>query len=800
MSTPWVDTAQAPRPLTAPAPLAPPWTYRAKKVLLGRPLTTAALRHERLNNALALGVLSSDCISSSAYGTEEMLIVLLPAFAIAGFTILLPLTGVILVVLLLVTLSYRDVVSVYTKTGGSYVVARENFGPLVAQVAAVALMLDYIVTVAVQSAAGTDALTSAVPSLTPWSLEITVAVVLLLCFGNLRGIREAGRTFALPTYFFAGSMFLVIIIGVVRELLGDLPQRAIITTGTYPVATNGQSLLTWASVFVLLRAFANGGSSLTGLEAISNGVSMFRRPEGRNARKTLVAMSLILGTLVAGVSWLAHETHAQPYVTGSPTVISQVAGEVLGSSVAGHVGFLLVQLATMLILYTGANTPFSGFPFLASFVAEDRFLPRQLTRRGHRLAFSNGIIVLTVVSVALLIGTGAHVDKLVAFYAIGVFTGFTLAGFGMARYFSRRDGRRDRRRILVNFASGAVSLVVVAVFVVVKFTEGAWLVVVIFPIAVLALFRLNRQYRREAQTLAIPPSPVNASNIARHRVVVLVDNVDLATVAAVRYARSLRSHDLWAVHFVLDSARAERIRLAWSSHDVSRGVPLNLIDCPDRRLINAVLEMAAAERPDPGTELTLLLPRRTYGRVLGRVLHDGTADDIARATSRLPGVVATIVPFDVEGLIERREAHERAVRRRSKAIAQAAHTEATGPAAPAGVTALRPARPGPGVRRAVLTSDRTPPATPVEQLRWRSRAVVEGRVRALRVTAVSSSPSLEVELWDDTGGVTLVFYGRTDPSGIATGSHLIAEGMVGEQRGRLAIANPAYRLLADPED
>lgn len=803
MTSAWVDEANPPRPLAPPEPLRPTWTYRAKTALLGKPLTTSALRHERLSNFLALGVLSSDCISSSAYGTEEMLIILLPAFAIAGFTILLPLTGVILAVLVIVTMSYRDVVSVYTKTGGSYVVARENFGPLVAQVAAVALMLDYIVTVAVQSAAGTAALTSAIPGLTSWTLEITVAVVLILCFGNLRGIREAGRAFAFPTYFFAGSMFVVIIVGIVREVLGDLPQQLTDAPGTVPLATGGgQSVLTWASLFILLRAFANGGSSLTGLEAISNGVSMFRRPEGSNARVTLLTMSLILGTLVAGVSWLAHVTHAQPYTLGSPTVISQVASDVFGTGPFGHVLFLLVQLATMLVLYTGANTPFSGFPFLASFVANDQFLPRQLTRRGHRLAFSNGIIVLTVVSVALLIGTGAHVDKLVAFYAIGVFTGFTLAGFGMAKYFAHHPDRTKRRRVVVNFASGAVSLVVVAVFVVVKFTEGAWLVVVLFPIAVFALFRLNRQYRREAETLAIATTGVRSSNITRHRVVVLVDNVDLATVAAVRYARSLRSADIWAVHFVLDNAHAEQLRAAWGTQDALRGVPLNLIDCPDRRLLNAVLQLAAKERSDELTELTLLLPRRTYGRVVGRILHDGTADAIARATSRLPGVVATIVPFDVDGLIARREASERAAQKRAGATVVAAPPAGLRTVEPSASTHEGPRRPDrPGlVRNLVLATDETPPVTAMADLHWRSRAVVEGEVRALRVTAVSGSPSLEVELWDDTGGITLVFYGRTSASGITTGSHLIAEGMVGEQRGRLAISNPAYRLLAAPDD
>src|SRR5664279_1783030 len=366
-----------------------------------------------------------------------MLLVLLPVFGMAAFTILLPLTGVILGVLILVTLSYRQVVMVYTRAGGSYVVARENFGSGVAQIAAVALMLDYIVTVAVQAAAGTAALVSAAPALSPWNLEITVAVVAVLFYGNLRGLREAGRMFAFPTYFFVLSVGVVIVIGLFREITGDLPHLATGLHGQFPIG-GGSGLLSFGAIYILAKAFANGGSSLTGLEAVSNGVSAFKPPEGRNARRTLSIMSLILGSLVLGVSWLAHQTHAMPYTGGTPTLISQVAKAVLGDSVLGHVLYLLVQLATVLILWTGANTPFNGFPYLASFVAEDQFLPKQLTRRGHRLAFSNGIIVLCVVSLALLLATGAQVNSLVAFYAIGVFTGFSFAGFGMAKYFRQQ--------------------------------------------------------------------------------------------------------------------------------------------------------------------------------------------------------------------------------------------------------------------------------------------------------------------------------------------------------------------------
>ena len=391
--------------------------------------------------------------------------------------------------LFVVTMSYRQVVMIYTKAGGSYVVARENFGTGVAQIAAVALMLDYIVTVAVQAAAGTVALTSAIPSLGSLQLEITVGVIAVLFYGNLRGIREAGKAFALPTYLFVGSMVAMLIAGFVREAVGSLKVFA------YPAATgsnppvklgHGHAILAFGAIYILLRAFANGGSSLTGLEAISNGVSAFQRPEGPNARRTLVIMSLLLGSLVAGVSWMAHVTHAVPYQSQTPSVLSQVAKAAFGTSPLAHLAFYLLQGATMLILWTGANTPFAGFPFLTSFVAEDSFLPRWLSKRGHRLAFSNGIVVLGVCALALVIGTRAHVDKLIAFYAIGVFTGFTLAGFGMAKYFRTHRTGNWRTNVIINTISGGLSAVVVVIFAVTKFTEGAWLVLLIFPVMVAA--------------------------------------------------------------------------------------------------------------------------------------------------------------------------------------------------------------------------------------------------------------------------------------------------------------------------
>ncbi len=686
--------------------------YLLKRRLLGKPMVNEQLSEERLSKPLALGVLSPDGISSSAYGSEEILIELLKGgLGIAAFTLLLPLTGVVLFVLALVVLSYREVVTVYTKTGGSYVVARENFGPKVAQIAAVALLIDYTVTVAVQTAAGAAAIVSAfpalnhVPGISPQTLLllISVAAVLIMCYGNLRGIREAGRAFALPTYLFSGSVILMILIGLAREAFGSLPVIDPATlSGSYYAPSNGTSaIISFALVFTLLRAFANGGSSLTGIEAVSNAVSAFRPPEGINARQVLVIQGLILAFLVGGISWLAHVTHATPYTSGTPTVISQEASLVFGGGF-GRVLFYFLQGATALILFTGGNTSFNGFPFLASFVAGDAFLPRWLTKRGHRLVYSNGIIVLTVLALALMIAVGANVNKLVPFYAIGVFTGFSMAGFGMARYHTRTREPGWRRRRAINFSAGVLTALVVVIFAVTKFTEGAWLIVIIGPVLVFVLIRLNREYRMESGVLETisgrqPPPP---PHYTRRTVLVFVDSFDLATLAALRYARSLRPSTLRAVHFMIDSAQAEKLRQDWSRAD--RGVVLDLVDCPDRRIARAAADLVCRETADPGTHVTVILPRRSYSPLLGRLLHDRTADKIARVISRIPRSAATIIPYDVQSRLE--VLHERQTARAAggDAAGQPSGTAADGSAAGrAGTGGTTPDGAGPpGQRRA----------------------------------------------------------------------------------------------------
>ena len=631
----------------------PSFTDGWKRVVLGKPLTSEQLESERLSNPVALGAISPDAISSTAYGPEQVMIELLPRAGMAAFTLLLPIIGVILVILLLVSASYRGVVMTYTRTGGAYMVARDNFGPRIAQIAAAALLIDYVVTAAVQPAAGTVAVVSAIPPLRPYHLELTITVLILICIANLRGLRQSGRIFAITTYWFVGMILLTIATGLVREAIWGLPKyHPAHIEGAVPIH-HGNGLVMGATVLVVLRAFANGGTSLTGVEAISNTVNVFREPQGVNARRVLTMMAVILGVLLAGVAWLAHITHATPYIDEYPSMLSEITRMVFGNGLLGNILYFSVQASSAAILFAGANTGFNGFPALASFVAEDRFLPRPLTKRGHRLVFSNGIITLTALAVALLLITRAKVSALVPFFAIGVFTAFAMAGYGMAKHHYTRRDRGWRRKVLVNMSAGIMSTIVVGIFVVAKFTEGAWLVVVVFPILVYALIRLNLQYRAEASVLEMSRNErPDLARYARLRVFVFVDSVDLAEVEALRYGKGLHADELLAVHFTVDADHSAQLQERWRhfEHDTQ----LRVIDCPDRHLSRSAQELVLqVKRDHPDTKVTVLLPRRTYSALLGRLLHDRTADKMARAVSRIPGATAIIVPYDVESRIAR---------------------------------------------------------------------------------------------------------------------------------------------------
>jgi amino acid transporter len=769
------DRPFAPDALPGPDIAALPETfrYRLKNVLLGPPLATERQTVERLGKIAGLGVLAPDMISSSAYGTEEMLTQLVPWFGVAAFALLIPVTFVILGILVFVTLSYLEVIKAYTKAGGSYVVARDNFGPRTAQVAAVALLIDYTVTVAVQCTAGTDSLTSLVPSLVPYTVPITVAVIVFLCYGNLRGIREGAKTFALPTYLFILGLGSTVVVGLVREAIGDVPAQISRQAGMLPFGQHS-GLVAFAAITVILRGVANGGSSLTGLEAISNSVGAFKRPEARNGRITLVIMSCVLGFLVLGVTLLAHWSHASPYSAGSPTVISQVAAWALGTHGIGLALKDLVVIATMLILFTGGNTSFNGFPYLASFVAGDSFLPRQLTRRGHRLAFSNGIIVLAVVGIALVVGTGANLTSLVALYAIGVFTGFAMAGAGMVKHHRTLHESGWKYRQVINGFAAVLSAIVVLIFAVFKFTEGAWLVVVLGPLLYVVLLRLHRQYTTESEELEVGAAQAcEAPVLRRHVVLILVDRLDLAAARAVQYARTLNPDELRAVHFAVDPRDAARLEAEWSRLGLSR-LPLDIVDCPDRRLARAALELAAQVLARGDTELSVVMPRRAFKTAWQRILHDRTADRIAAAVSQLPHANATIVPFQLSSV----PAQHRAI-----ALLERTGTHRTRPV----------------VREGDGETSKISGTTPIVEVQWRDRVRVAGRIRSVRVPAGGATANLECTLVDSTGAILLVFQGRRHIPGVQQGARLVARGMVGAWQGQLAILNPVYELIAGPE-
>jgi amino acid transporter len=630
-----------------------------KRFFLGKPLINEHLEHESLSNVVALGALSPDAISSTVYGPEQIMVELLPAAGLAAFVLVLPIAAVILLILALVTASYRQVVMAYTQRGGSYVVARTNFGPRIAQISSAALLIDYVVTVAVQCASGTFAVVSAIPRLGPYHLEITVGALLLISFANLRGMREAGRIFAVPVYSFIAMLTVMIVTGVIRSILGDLPKYdPEHIAGAIPVH-QGNGLIMGATVLILLRAFANGGTSLTGVEAIADAVNVFRRPQGPNARRVLTAMACVLGFLLVGVIYLVHATHATPFVAEYPSMLSTVGRAVFGQGLIGNVMYWLLQTASAAILFFGANTSFNGFPALTSFVAEDSFLPRPMMKRGHRLVYSNAIIVLTALSTTLVIVTGGSVDAVVPLFAMGVFTGFSMAGYGMTKHHLTHRGAGWRRKLVINLSAAILSTIVVGIFAVAKFSEGAWLVVVVFPILVFGLMRLNAKYRAENSVLEM--SRTERPELAkhdRHRVFVFVDHFDLATMEALHYATGLHADKLTAVHFVIDALHASRLKQRWEHFEDD--IPLRTIECPDRHLSRTAQGLVLQEINDnPGTKVTVLLPRRTYAALVGRLLHDRTADRMAAAISRVPDATAQILAYDVGSRISRAAAARR---------------------------------------------------------------------------------------------------------------------------------------------
>ena len=609
---------------------------------------------------------------------------------------------------------------------------------------------------------------------------------MFIAYGNLRGVRESGRLFAVPTYFFIGNMVVLLGIGMYKLVAGSLPVESLHHPGLVPVGSAASGIFYGATLYVVLHAFASGGAAVTGVEAISNGVPAFREPSWKNARITLVIMGTTLGTMFLGLSILAAQVHAAPYEDGTPTVISQVGKLVYGGGSLGNVLFYALQAGTMLILVLAANTSFADFPRLASFHAEDNFMPRQLTKRGHRLVFSNGIIFLAVTSIVVLIVTNAEVSRLIPLYAIGVFTSFTLSQAGMAKHHLTHREPHWHYGLVVNGVGAALSALVCVVIAVTKFAEGAWFIIILVPVLVAALVRLNRQYEDEAEELEEDvPEIAKAPILRRHVVFVLIDHLDAAASRAIQYARTLTPDDLRAVHFDLDPIKTEDLCTAWRNLGLAR-LPLDVVECPDRRIPKAAAELVAGAVANGDTEVSVLLPRRQYTHLWHRFLHDRTANGITEALSVLPHSNVTIVPYHLgDHAASPSRPHELA----SRVLAPMARNGKNGKEPKNGKNGRHPGDDGHGP----LPDDRTR----IAEVAHRQRTRVAGRVSSVRVQPQAGVSTLECTLTDETGGLVLVFLGRKSIAGMAVGTRLVATGVVGDHGGHLAMLNPTYEILPD---
>lgn len=509
--------------------------------MFGRRLRTDQEIHERLDNPTALAVFASDALSSVAYATEEMLTVLLIGGAgLLAFGTLVPLTLGIVALLVILVFSYRQTIKAYPSAGGAYIVTRDNFGVLPAQIAGVALLTDYILTVAVSVSAGVAAMYSAFPGAYPYRVAIAVALIWVIAFMNLRGVKESGRIFAVPTYGFVIGIIGLIVVGMGKAIMGGLDpihvHHAEVAAGA------GGSL----GIFLLLKAYAGGSTAMTGVEAISNGVPAFRPVEWKNARKVLAWLGVLLGVMFIGISFLAWKLHPLP--SPKETVISQIARAIVGHGTVGNLAFFLVQAMTMLILVLAANTSFADFPRLASFHAHDHFLPTPLTRRGRRLVFANGIVALAGLATVVTVIFGASVAHLIPLYAIGVFTSFTLSQGGMAKRHLTIKEEGWKTGLAINGAGAVATLVVGIVIAVTKFTHGAWIIMIIVPATVAVLVRVNKHYEHVAEMLDEPDPELAIASSNHLTALVLVSRVDDGLDRAMRYVNHLDADHVRAVH------------------------------------------------------------------------------------------------------------------------------------------------------------------------------------------------------------------------------------------------------------
>ena len=627
----------------------PPRTWR--NWLFGRPLATADAPHQTIGKFIGLAVFASDALSSTAYATQEILFILAAAGTMA-FGFVFPIAIAIVILLAIVTLSYEQIIHAYPDGGGAYIVSRDNMGELPALIAGASLLIDYILTVAVSVSSGVAQLVSAYPELFEFRVPLSVVAVFAITLLNLRGVKESGAAFAFPSYFFVVMMYLTVGIGLFRYFTGSLgsvdnpPEMDIVHT------------LTAITPFLILHAFSSGTAALTGVEAISNGITAFKEPRSRNAGITLIWMAFILGSLFLGISYLAGHVGAVPSET--ETVISQLARTALnGRSLLYH----LLIWATTLILILAANTAFAGFPRLSAIAARDGFLPRQLTYRGSRLVFSYGIVTLALIASLLIVIFQASVNRLIPLYAIGVFISFTLSQVGMARRWWKighlqpgqevaergstlRYERNWQFKMLINGFGAVCTAVVVLVFSVTKFRDGAWLVLILLPLLIMMFVLIHRHYTSLANRLSLETFAGSPSRAARHRVIMPLSGVHQGTLEALRYARRL-SDDITAVHVSIDPLEAEKVRQKWETW--GEGVRLVILDSPFRLFIEPLLEYIEeiADNRQPDETITIVVPQFIPSKSWHNLLHTNTANLLRSELLSRPGIIITDVPYQV---------------------------------------------------------------------------------------------------------------------------------------------------------
>jgi amino acid transporter len=604
---------------------------QVKRLFVGAPIPSHLAHHERFSKVTGLAVLSSDALSSVAYATEEVLRVLAVG-GVAALSLVTPIGAVIAAMLAIIVFSYRQTIAAYPSGGGAYVVAKDNLGRMPSLMAAAALLIDYVLTVSVSIAAGVAAITSAIPAWHLNTVEVSLAFVVILMIGNLRGVRESGRIFAVPTYFFIVSILAMLAVGAWRYATGTL-EAVPLPASPIPLGSGG---LTALGTFAILRAFSNGCTAMTGVEAVSNGVPAFRPPESRNAASTLVTMAVMSIVMFMGITLLAHAYGVIPSET--ETVISQVARGTFGGR---SVFYYAVQAATMLILVLAANTAYADFPRLASIVARDRFLPRQFMSQGDRLAFSNGIIILSVLAALLLVVFGGDTHSLIPLYMIGVFVSFTLSQAGMVIHWHRLRTSGWRSNAAINGFGAVVTGIVLVIVAVTKATEGAWIVLVMIPMLVIIFEVTRRHYDQVAAELNL--RDWQAEPAGHHTVLIPIGGIQRAVVKALQYGRTLSS-DVRAVYVDIDPASSEMVRQQWPRW--GQGVDLIILESPYRSLMEPLLDYIEGVQRETSTGyVTVILPEFVPRRLWHHLLHNQHALLIKGALLFKPNVIVTSVPF-----------------------------------------------------------------------------------------------------------------------------------------------------------